>query len=67
MTDQEKIAEFLARKGATKCASGEAKAKSLRRMARDFDRANLNPRRNDSEWLWEMGFVQEARDLVRRR
>ena len=65
MTDQEQIAEFLARRGATKCPPGEAKAKSLRQMARELDRPHN--RANDPEWLWEMGFQQEARNLARDR
>ena len=63
MTDQDQIAEFLARKGVTKCPPGEAKAKSLRQMAREFDRPMLQEQ--SSEYLWEMGFVEEAKARVR--
>jgi hypothetical protein len=39
MSDADKIAEFLARKGATKCPPAKAGARSLRAMRREHERA----------------------------
>ncbi len=60
MTEQEQIAEYLARKGATKCEPGIADAKSTRTTR------NTQPT-IQSEWEWEMGFQREALDRVRGR
>lgn len=72
MTDAEKIAEFLARKGATKCPPGAGALNHMtprewRNAARSAARvSNGGPFPHDSsEYLWEMGFQKEAVDRAR--